>query len=161
MLVAGPLPTAPAATAQSDSSAGRVQVFKQGNRSLIRLGDTDVEYDPNFRLYLTSKLANPHYLPEVCIKVTLINFTVTNQGLEDQLLGDVVRAERPDLEESRDRLVVSISSDKRQLKVCHTSSCLCCTKQALPRVVHKGWARDVYLELYSQVEQYNVHASHV
>lgn len=44
---------------------------------LIRLGDTDVDYDPNFKLYITTKMANPHYLPEVCIKVTLINFTVT------------------------------------------------------------------------------------
>ena len=61
--------------------------------------------------------ANPHYLPEVCIKVTLINFTVTSRGLEDQLLGDVVGRERPDLEKSRDRLVTSIASDKRQLKV--------------------------------------------
>lgn len=54
-------------------------VFKQGGRLLIRLGDADVDYDPNFKLYLTTKLANPHYLPEVCIKVTLINFTVTMQ----------------------------------------------------------------------------------
>ena len=38
------------------------------------------------------------------------------QGLEDQLLGEVVRKERPDLEEQKDRLVVSISNDKRQLK---------------------------------------------
>ncbi|KAK9823491.1 hypothetical protein WJX72_003121 [[Myrmecia] bisecta] len=92
------------------------QVYKQAGRTLIRLGDTDIDYEPNFRLYITSKLANPHYLPEVCIKVTLINFTVTSRGLEDQLLGDVVRKERPDLEEQRDRLVLSISSDKRQLK---------------------------------------------
>jgi len=35
------------------------------------------------------------------------------QGLEDQLLGEVVRKERPDLEESRNRLVVSIASDKK------------------------------------------------
>ena len=35
---------------------------------------------------MTSKLTNPHYLPEVCIKVTIINFTVTKSGLEDQLL---------------------------------------------------------------------------
>ena len=48
--------------------------------------------------------------------MTLINFTVTMKGLEDQLLGDVVRKERPDLEEQKDRLVVSISNDKRQLK---------------------------------------------
>ena len=47
--------------------------------------------------------------------MTIINFTVTMKGLEDQLLGDVVRKERPDLEEQKDRLVVSISNDKRQL----------------------------------------------
>ena len=35
---------------------------------------------------MTTKMANPHYLPEVCIKVTIINFTVTLSGLEDQLL---------------------------------------------------------------------------
>jgi len=53
---------------------------------LIRLGDSDVEYNKTFKFYMTSKLANPHYLPEVCIKVTIINFTVTKTGLEDQLL---------------------------------------------------------------------------
>eukprot|EP00898_Chlorokybus_atmophyticus_P006606 jgi/Chlat1/6947/Chrsp52S06617 len=92
------------------------QTVTVGGRTLIRLGDTDVDYDPGFKLYMTTKLANPHYLPEVCIKVTIINFTVTLRGLEEQLLGDVVRRERPDLEELRDRLVVSIGGDKRQLK---------------------------------------------
>ncbi|UYV81316.1 DNAH6, partial [Cordylochernes scorpioides] len=53
---------------------------------MIHFGDNDIEYDRNFRLYITTKLANPHYLPEVCIKVTIINFTVTPLGLEDQLL---------------------------------------------------------------------------
>ena len=91
-------------------------IFTQNGRTLIRLGDTDVDYDPNFKFYLTTKMPNPHYLPEVCIKVTIINFTVTIKGLEDQLLGDVVRKERPDLEEAKDRLVVSISNDKKQLK---------------------------------------------
>jgi len=38
------------------------------------------------RFYMTTKMANPHYLPEVCIKVTIINFTVIQSGLEDQLL---------------------------------------------------------------------------
>jgi dynein heavy chain, axonemal len=91
-------------------------IFHSGGRVLIRLGDSDVDYDPAFKFYITTKIANPHYLPEVCIKVTIINFTVTMKGLEDQLLGDVVRKERPDLEDQRDRLVVSISNDKRQLK---------------------------------------------
>lgn len=61
----------------------------QAGRLLIHVGDSDIEYDPNFRLYLTTKLANPHYLPEICIQVTLVNFTVTPSGLEDQLLACV------------------------------------------------------------------------
>ena len=89
--------------------------FKVGTQLRIRLGDSDVDYDPGFKLYMTSKLPNPHYVPEICIKITLINFTVTIEGLEDQLLVDVVRKERPDLEEAKDRLVVTMANDKKQL----------------------------------------------
>ncbi|XP_015279206.1 PREDICTED: dynein heavy chain 6, axonemal [Gekko japonicus] len=92
------------------------QTFISGGRMLIRLGDSDIDYDRNFRFYMTTKMPNPHYLPEVCIKVTIINFTVTVSGLEDQLLSDVVRLERPELEEQRTQLIVSINSDKNQLK---------------------------------------------
>lgn len=92
------------------------QTFVSGGRTLIRLGDSDIDYDKNFRFYMTTKLANPHYLPEICIKVTIINFTVTLSGLEDQVLADVVRLERPDLEEQRIQLVVKINADKEQLK---------------------------------------------
>lgn len=72
---------------------------------LLRLGDTDVPYSDEFRFFVTTKLANPHYMPEICIKVTIINFTVTMTGLEDQLLVDVVKNERPDLEAKKDELV--------------------------------------------------------
>ncbi|XP_078532463.1 dynein axonemal heavy chain 6-like [Lissotriton helveticus] len=92
------------------------QTFVIGGRMLIRLGDSDIDYDRNFKFYMTTKLPNPHYLPEVCIKVTIINFTVTKSGLEDQLLSDVVRLERPDLEEQRNQLIIRINSDKNQLK---------------------------------------------
>ncbi|XP_017317258.1 dynein axonemal heavy chain 6 isoform X2 [Ictalurus punctatus] len=92
------------------------QTFLSGGRTLIRLGDSDIDYDKNFRFYMTTKMANPHYLPEVCIKVTIINFTVTKSGLEDQLLSDVVRLERPELEEQRNELIVRINADRNQLK---------------------------------------------
>uniref|UniRef100_A0A8C5LU47 Dynein axonemal heavy chain 6 n=1 Tax=Leptobrachium leishanense TaxID=445787 RepID=A0A8C5LU47_9ANUR len=92
------------------------QTFVSGGRTLIRLGDSDIDYDKNFRFYMTTKLPNPHYLPEVCIKVTIINFTVTRSGLEDQLLSDVVRIERPDLEDQRNQLITRINADKNQLK---------------------------------------------
>ncbi|KAM6202366.1 dynein axonemal heavy chain 6 [Rhynchocyon petersi] len=92
------------------------QTFFSGGRLLIHLGDSDIDYDKNFRFYMTTKMPNPHYLPEVCIKVTIINFTVTKSGLEDQLLSDVVRLEKPELEEQRIKLIVRINTDKNQLK---------------------------------------------
>jgi len=61
---------------------------------LIALGDNVIEYNDKFQLYITSKLRNPHYLPEVFNKVTIINFSLTVHGLEDQLLGIVVARER-------------------------------------------------------------------
>ena len=60
---------------------------------------------PLFRLYLQTKLPNPHYIPELQAQCTLVNFTVTERGLEDQLLAVVVNKERPDLEERRAELV--------------------------------------------------------
>ena len=44
-------------------------VFKQGTRTLIHLGDKDVDYDSEFRLYLATSYANPHFLPEVSVQV--------------------------------------------------------------------------------------------
>jgi dynein heavy chain len=49
----------------------------------IKMGDAVIEYDKNFKFYLTTKLRNPHYLPEVSTKVTLINFMITFEGLSD------------------------------------------------------------------------------
>ena len=77
-------------------------VVKQSGAWVIRLGDTWVPYSMEFKFLITTKLANPHYLPEVCIKVTVINFTVTPDGLEDQLLVDVVKYEQPELEQQKD-----------------------------------------------------------
>ena len=79
-----------------DSLLGR-NLIKKGQA--IKIGDKEVEFNPSFRLILQSKLANPHYKPEMQAQTTLINFTVTRDGLEDQLLAEVVKAERPDLEE--------------------------------------------------------------
>ena len=61
---------------------------------MIRLGENVIEYNNDFRFYITTKLRNPHYLPEVATKVSLLNFMITREGLEDQLLGIVVTKER-------------------------------------------------------------------
>lgn len=45
------------------------QTFKQGGALCIRLGDSTINYAPDFRFYITTKLRNPHYLPETAVKV--------------------------------------------------------------------------------------------
>ena len=82
---------------------------------MIRLGDKEVEFNPDFKFYITTKLSNPHYTPEISTKTAIVNFAVKEQGLEAQLLGIVVRKERPDLEESKDKLVFSIAQSKQKL----------------------------------------------
>ena len=61
---------------------------------MIKIGENVIEYSKDFRFYITTKLRNPHYLPEVAVKVSLLNFMITPEGLEDQLLGIVVAKER-------------------------------------------------------------------
>ncbi|XP_021171969.2 dynein heavy chain 12, axonemal [Fundulus heteroclitus] len=92
------------------------QTFKQGGVDCIRLGESVIEYSVDFRFYITTKLRNPHYLPELATKVSLLNFMITPEGLEDQLLGIVVAKERPELEEERNALILQSAENKRQLK---------------------------------------------
>ena len=63
------------------------QKFKQGGTEMIKIGDSTIPWNDSFRFFMTTKLTNPHYAPEVCVKVSLINFAITFVGLEDQLLG--------------------------------------------------------------------------
>lgn len=85
-------------------------------RKFVILGDKEVDYDPNFRLYLTTKFANPKFDPAVFAKAMVINYTVTQTGLEDQLLSVVVRSERPDLEAQRETLIARTSENKQLLQ---------------------------------------------
>ena len=79
--------------------------IKRGSRYFIKVGDKECDFHPDFRLYLHTKLSNPHYPPEIQAETTLINFTVTLSGLEDQLLNLVVEKERPDLASLSEELI--------------------------------------------------------
>uniref|UniRef100_A0A8C2TM90 Dynein axonemal heavy chain 1 n=1 Tax=Coturnix japonica TaxID=93934 RepID=A0A8C2TM90_COTJA len=92
------------------------QTYKQQGRTVLKLGDTVIPYNEDFKLYITTNLSNPHYSPEISTKVTLINFTISPSGLEDQLLGQVVAEERPDLEEARNQLILSNAEMQQELK---------------------------------------------
>lgn len=82
----------------------------------IRIGNKELAFNNSFKLILHTKLANPHYKPEVQAQTTLINFTVTPDGLEEQLLAEVVRMERPDLEDMKSALTIQQNEFKINLK---------------------------------------------
>nr|XP_015207526.1 PREDICTED: dynein heavy chain 3, axonemal-like [Lepisosteus oculatus] len=92
------------------------QTFQQAGVDYLILGETTLPYSPHFRLYLTTHLPNPHYLPETAAKVTLVNFMVTPRGLQEQLLGILAAKERPELEETRTRLYQEGATLRKQLQ---------------------------------------------
>jgi dynein heavy chain, axonemal len=94
------------------------QTFKSAGVLMVKLGDSSVEWSPHFRLYMTTKLRNPHYSPELCTKVALLNFMTTPEGLQDQLLGIVVAQERPDLEKQKNQLIVQARASPRTVAAC-------------------------------------------
>uniref|UniRef100_A0A7S1KLH4 Dynein-1, subspecies f n=1 Tax=Percolomonas cosmopolitus TaxID=63605 RepID=A0A7S1KLH4_9EUKA len=84
-------------------------------KGVIKLSGEEVEVDKGFRLYLCTRLSNPHYSPEIYGKTQIINYSVTFDGLQEQLLNGVVNHERPELEEERKRLVQETNSNKIEL----------------------------------------------
>ncbi|KAI4877932.1 hypothetical protein NFI96_006510, partial [Prochilodus magdalenae] len=93
-----------------------LRVLQHRQKGRIRLGGKECEYNSSFRLLLHTKLANPHFPPELQAQTTLINFSVTQAGLEDQLLGQVVNHERPDLESLKMELSIQQNACQIELK---------------------------------------------
>eukprot|EP00435_Cladocopium_sp_Y103_P019454 s3864_g4.t1 len=75
-------------------------------KMVLRVGDTNVEYDERFCLYMTSRLPNPHFSPELSAKTTVIDFTVTLRGAPGEL-GRVLNMEQKALEE----MLVALKED--------------------------------------------------
>jgi dynein heavy chain len=65
-----------------DPLMGKI-IDKKGSSWTIKLGDSHIEYNKDFKFYITTKLSKPHFAPEVCVKVTMLNFMVTEDGLLD------------------------------------------------------------------------------
>lgn len=92
------------------------QISGTGQMATIKLGDKVVDYNENFFFYVTTKERNPHYLPEVSTKVTLINFMITTEGLSDQLLAIIVKEEMPDKEKQKNELIEKSATNKKDLR---------------------------------------------
>lgn len=91
-------------------------IVRQGGTEMIEFNDKLIDYNKNFRLFFSTRIGNPHFLPEISTKTKIINFSVKEEGLEEQLLGILIGKEKPSLEEQKINLVVNISKHKKTLK---------------------------------------------
>ncbi|VDN95862.1 unnamed protein product [Rodentolepis nana] len=89
--------------------------LKSGTGLKVNVGDKEVDISKGFTLYITTKLPNPAYSPEVFARASLIDFAVTTKGLEDQLLSRVIKTEKEELEQMRINLVEQMTANKRRI----------------------------------------------
>ncbi|KAJ1982313.1 dynein heavy chain [Dimargaris xerosporica] len=81
------------------------ELRRTGGRVLIRLGGQDIDFSPSFTLFLTTRDPSVNFPPDICSRVTFVNFTVTRGSLQSQCLNRVLKVERPDTDRKRTDLV--------------------------------------------------------
>ncbi|KAJ1563094.1 Dynein heavy chain 5, axonemal [Cladochytrium tenue] len=91
-------------------------LIKAGRSFKVLFGDKEIDFSDGFSVFITTKLPNPNYNPEVYAKCSIIDFTVTHKGLEEQLLGRVIMREKQELETERAKLMEEVNSNKRKMK---------------------------------------------
>lgn len=78
---------------------------KTGGRVLIQLGKQQIDFSPAFKLYLATRDPSATFAPDICSRTTFVNFTVTQSSLQTQSLNQVLKSERPDVDERRSNLI--------------------------------------------------------
>eukprot|EP00928_Gymnodinium_smaydae_P031098 TRINITY_DN22944_c0_g2_i2.p1 TRINITY_DN22944_c0_g2~~TRINITY_DN22944_c0_g2_i2.p1 ORF type:complete len:3465 (-),score=972.42 TRINITY_DN22944_c0_g2_i2:18-9410(-) len=92
-------------------------IIKKGKNLYINVSDQNFDYNPQFSLYMTSRLPSPHFSPELFAKVTVIDFTVTLLGLEQQLLGKLISMEQKSLEDTLAALEEDVTNNTKALQL--------------------------------------------
>lgn len=91
------------------------QISRKGKKMFITVSDKIMDYDENFMMYFITRLPNPNFSPELQAKTTLIDFTVTIKGLEEQLLGKVIGREQRALEDQLTQVLEEVNMNTKSL----------------------------------------------
>ena len=92
------------------------QISIRNKSKYVDVGGTDIDWNDSFRMFLTCRLPNPAFSPELSAKTTIIDFTVTLGGLEQQLLGRLLSKEKKALEESLNQLLTEVTQNTKNLQ---------------------------------------------
>ena len=110
------------------------ELRKTGGRVLITLGDQDIDLSPTFTIFLSTRDPTVEFPPDICSRVTFVNFTVTRSSLQTQCLNQVLKAERPDIDQKRSDLLKL--QGEFQLRLRHLEkNLLSCLNEAKGRIL--------------------------
>ncbi|CAL6051371.1 Dynein_heavy chain [Hexamita inflata] len=96
------------------SSVLRKELVKKGGLTMIKIGDVEKQYNPDFRLFVTTRMRQPQFNPDVQAFSQVVNMAVSSKGLEEQLLSLVVLVENPTLETEKDQIISSLTDAKEK-----------------------------------------------
>jgi len=91
------------------------QLITKGKRKFVNVSDKLMDYDERFMMYFITRLPNPSFTPELQAKTTVVDFTVTQKGLEEQLLGKVIAKEQKALEDQLNDVLEEVNSNTKAL----------------------------------------------
>ena len=92
------------------------ETFKQGGRTLIRIGDQEIDFSNSFNMFMVTRDSSCNFTPDLCSRVTFLNFTITPSSLQNQILSIVLKAERPEINNAKEELIKSQREYKVQLR---------------------------------------------
>lgn len=92
------------------------EIHKKGGRVLIKLGDQEIDFSPSFNIFLSTRDPTSHFTPDLCSRVTFVNFTVTPSSLTSQCLYEVLKTERPDTYKEQQTLIKAQGEFKVKLR---------------------------------------------
>ena len=92
-------------------------IQKGANTFEIKIGDDHVQWSFKFKLHLSTTIPNPHYSPETFVKVTIVNFGITPQGLQEQMMTLLINNEMPELEQRKNAIMLENFESMAELKM--------------------------------------------
>ena len=92
-------------------------VVEKDGKLAIHLGQKMIPYNTNFKLYLSTSISNPTFLPEIFAKLTIVEFSITETGVQELLLGSIIQIEQQDLEEQKSNLATTMASARLKLAI--------------------------------------------
>mmetsp|Transcript_7815 Transcript_7815/g.12148 ORF Transcript_7815/g.12148 Transcript_7815/m.12148 type:complete len:1370 (-) Transcript_7815:134-4243(-) len=92
------------------------EIFKSGGRIMITVGAKEIDFSPHFTIFLSTRDPACHFTPDLCSRVTFVNFSATQASLASQCMNKILKSERPDIDRKRSDLLKLQGEFKVQLR---------------------------------------------